>query len=433
MRLEQVRGKIRAGAFRRRLDHIKDIRDVLGNAAGVRSEPDGAHGGNEQNPLAMFPNVEPRLLEMRTQPVHGLGRKRAFFLPSGPNGVANLAVAHVAARDPAHFQRSPRANAFFEVVGPEMGFDFLGRLELHRLSFLRRAENRRAAHLLLPLFDHSRVADDLDLPQEFVEIHAAAKARIIEPTERRLIAVVVCRPEQHAAEPATAHVGVIALGSLKLLGLLGVIIRLELAERFPLGGLLVGGHRAVFAHLVERVSWRVGGHPDAMALRFVQEHPAQPVNRVSAVARLDLFGQSGDPARFREKFHMQRNEHLLGPGNRGPLIVGALIGAAFTGTPLPVARSARASRACEIAARTTLIPRAPRAPLGSATGTLRPITALLRGTARTLIIRARAAIAAGAAITGTTVAGAPVEVAPGRLACIICIRVFIGRLFKPVG
>ena len=46
----------------------------------------------------------------------------------------------------------------------------------------------------------------------------------------------------------------------------------------------------------------------------------------------------------------------------------------------------------------------------------------------------RAAIAAaGAAAVGAAIAGAPVEVAPGRLACVIRIRVFIGGLFEPVG
>ena len=387
----------------------------------------------------MFPDVQTRFLEMRPQPIHRLGREGAFLFPCGTDGVADLAVAHVAAGDAAHFQSPARADALLQVGGPKVGFDFLGRFKFHGLGLLRGAENRDATDLLFPLFNNGGVVDDFDLSQEFVEIHAPAKARLVQPPQGGLIAVMTCWPQQYPAQAATGHAVKIPLGGFKLLALLHVILGLHFAERFPLGGKPLGGHRALFAHLVKRMGGRIGGDPHAMALGLIQKHPPQAVDRVSPVARLDLLGQGCDAAGLGQKFDVQRDEDFLRPRNRGTLIRWPL-GAALTGTPLGVPWPALASGSTEIATWTAAtIPRI-RTPLRASGRTRRTVPPLEAGAARTLALRAGATIAGPsiptwAAIARTTIAGTTVavKVAPGRLACIICIRVFVGGLFEPVG
>ena len=269
VRFEEVGGEVGAGAFRRGLDDVEDVRDVRGNVLGIRAEPNRAHGGDKKNPFAVFPDMQAVLLKIGAQPVDGLGREAALFFPCGTDGVADLAVAYIAAGDAAHFQGFPGTNALFKIVRAEVGLDFLGRFEFHRFGLLNGAEDGDGADLFFPLLDDSGVVDDFNLSQEFVEVHASAEARLVEPPQGGLVAVVVGGAEQHAAQAATAHVGVVALGGLKLLGFLGVIGGLALAEGFPLGGLAVGGHRPFFAYLVERVGGGVGSDPHAMAFGLV--------------------------------------------------------------------------------------------------------------------------------------------------------------------
>ena len=413
VRFEKLIEKIGPRTLGRRLDHVEDARNVVGNAPALRSKPDGTHGGHKENPFAVFPDVEARLLEMRAQPVDGLGREPALFFPGGADAVADLPVADVAADDAAHLQSFPAMDDFFEIGGPKMGFDFLGGLEFDRLGLLRGAENGDAADLLFPFLDDGGVADGFDLAQEFVEIHAAAKARLVKFPQRGLVAVMAGRPEQNTAQPATGHAGVVALGRFGLRGFLHVKLPLHLPVRVALGGRAVGGHGAVLADLVERIGGGVGGDAHPMALGFVQKHAAQSVERIGAMARLDLLGEPGDAARFGQKFDGDRDLYFHRPGG-GRTLIGGTFRAAISGAAL---RTARIPGAGKITARATVV-------AGAGSG-LRAARALARA--------AGSATARATVGTASTVAAAPVKIAARRFPGVVRIRVLVVRLFEPVG
>jgi len=327
---EEVVEEIRPGAAGGGLDDVEDAGDVVGNAPGFGAEPDGPHDGDVEDAFAVFPDVEAGVLEVGAELVDGLGREGAFFFPSVANAVADLPVVDVAAGDAAHFQGFAGTQASREVVVPEVGFDVLEGFEFERFGFLRGAPEVDAADLFFPLFDDGGVADDFDLPEEFVEVHAAAKAGFEEASQSGLVAVVACGSEEDAAQAAARHVDVVAFGGFDLLGFLDEIFGFVFAEGFALGGLAVSGDGAVFADLVERVGGGVGRDADAMALGFVEEHPAQPVEGVGSMARLDLLGEGGDAVGLRQEFNVEGDQDFFGPGGGGTLVIGTAFAGART-------------------------------------------------------------------------------------------------------
>ena len=296
---EEVIKEIRPCAAGGGFDDVEDAGDVVGDAPGFGAEPNRTHDGDVEDAFAVFPNVEAGILEVGADLVDGLGREGAFFFPSVANAVANLPVIDVATGDTAHFQGFSGAQTGCEVVLPEVSFDVLKCFEFERFGFLRGAPEGDAADLFFPLFDDGGVADDFDLPEEFVEVHAAAEAGFEEAPQGGLVAVVAGGSEEDAAQTAAGHIDIVAFWGFDLLGFLDEIFGFIFAEGFTFCSLAVGGDGAVFADLVEWVGGGVGRDAHAMALGFVEEHPAQPVEGVGAMARLDLLGEGGDAVGLR--------------------------------------------------------------------------------------------------------------------------------------
>ena len=412
MRFEQLVENIGPRTFGRSLDDVEQTRDMIGNASGFRSEPDRTHGRDKENPFAVLPNMQPGFLKIGTEPIDRLGRERPFFFPGGTDAVPDLPVTDIAAGNTAHFHRFSTTDHFFEIGRPEMGFDFLERLELDRLGFLRGAENGNRADLLFPFLDDRRVVDDFDLPQKFVEIHPAAKARLVELAQCELIAVMAGRPQQNAAQPAAGHAGEIALRRFGLRGFLHVILIFHLPERIALGGCPVRGDRTALADLEKRIGGSIGTDAHAVPLRLVQKHASQPIERIGAVARLDLFGQCGDAARLRQKFDRERDIDLLLAGSWRARIGRAR---AVSGTALRIAGTLGPGK-------TTA-----RAAIIAGTGSGLRATRSLAGTTAWPTAWATVGTAPPVATA------AAVKITTRRLPGIVRVRVLVVRLFEPVG
>src|SRR5688572_24527708 len=90
----------------------------------------------------------------------------------------------------------------------------ISRARKHRrlLAFFHaRLVDGRIARLLLPLFHRRWIADVLDLALEIQKTHPSAKALFVQLSDRRLVGVMIRRPEQNAAETMPRHGRVVPL------------------------------------------------------------------------------------------------------------------------------------------------------------------------------------------------------------------------------
>jgi hypothetical protein len=161
-----------------------------------------ANSRREENLPLPLEEMQTRFREVRPQRIHQAHGHSTLALDQIAHRVRDIAIQRNHRRATSHLQRVRALHQLRQMRRPEMLFRFrrIGE-SLGLLPFLHfRLVNSGAARLLLPLLDHGGVVDVFDLALEIGEAHPAAEALFVKLSDRDLVAVMIRRTKQHAAE-----------------------------------------------------------------------------------------------------------------------------------------------------------------------------------------------------------------------------------------
>ena len=129
------------------------------------------------------------------------------------------------------------------------------------------------------MLDHRGIVHDFDLPLKILEAHPAAVTLLVKVPQLRLIAVMIRRSEQRAADPVARDVCEVPLDRLGLRLLDRVELVAHRGERIRLERFRFHRRRAVLAELVQHRAFR-RGQSHIIALGFIKKEPSQREDRI---------------------------------------------------------------------------------------------------------------------------------------------------------
>jgi acyl carrier protein len=180
-----------------------------------------------------------------------------------------------------------------QVRGAEMLLRFVRCLEHRRLLslFHSRLVNRRTARLLLPLLNHRGIVNHLDLALEIGETHPAAESLFVKLANRKLVAVMIRRPQKDAAKPMPRDRGIVSFRRICLHRLDGIELVQICAEGASLDRRAIKRNRPV-TNLVKNAIRIESCNADPVTLWPLEKHFCHAKHAACPSAALDLLRDS---------------------------------------------------------------------------------------------------------------------------------------------